>query len=178
MSRIAVVGLVVALAAGALLSCTARLESELDRNKQKRTIADLRNVGTALMAWLVDALDEPASGVTVDATPTPEDTSTPEEGVVRLSDYQRVPYSEVMSLVAPTYMREPPRSDAWGHELEYYVNRHDLLGDRVILVRSPGRDGVFEGDEYREGQFDPAAADADLVWADGFFVRQPEDPTR
>jgi hypothetical protein len=71
-------------------------------------------------------------------------------------------------------MQELPKTDAWGHAYEYYVDSENPLAQTVMLIRSPGRDGKFSGSVYQVGSFEPGSFDEDIVWADGFFVRWPE----
>jgi hypothetical protein len=49
-----------------------------------------------------------------------------------------------------------------------------VLNERVMSIRSPGRDGVFSGDRYDVSGFAPEDQGEDLVWVDGFFARWPE----
>jgi hypothetical protein len=71
------------------------------------------------------------------------------------------------------YLIDIPTEDGWGHPLEVYVGS-DLLAPAVFLIRSPGRDGVFETEEYEVGPFPRRDYDADIVWAAGYFLRWPE----
>jgi len=43
-----------------------------------------------------------------------------------------------------------------------------------MMIRSPGRDGVFSAADYDVSSFTPSDFDQDIVWADGFFIRWPE----
>ena len=43
-----------------------------------------------------------------------------------------------------------------------------------MLIRSAGRDGQFEGDQYTIGAFEVTDYDRDIVWINGFFVRWPQ----
>ena len=68
-----------------------------------------------------------------------------------------------------------PRHDGWGNDLEFCLEREDFSRTKLILgVRSPGRNGAFEGAGYLPGAFAAADFDADVVWLDGFFARWPE----
>jgi hypothetical protein len=43
-----------------------------------------------------------------------------------------------------------------------------------MVIRSSGADGIFSGNRYELGGFQPVDADQDLVWMDGFFIRWPQ----
>lgn len=129
-----------------------------DLEAQKRTMADCRNVGTALMAWVTDQLSAAAAAGTV----------------FHMDDYPLSSYEEMKARLVPMYITELPRTDGWGHPYEYRVAWNKPLAEHVFLVRSPGKDGEFSGSEYEGGSFDPEEVDQDIVWADGFFVRWPQ----
>jgi hypothetical protein len=78
--------------------------------------------------------------------------------------------------LVPEYINEVPRHDGWGHELELCLEREVLATTHGAGIRSPGRDGRFEGDGYTAGPFPPAEPDHDVVWMDGFFVAWPGSP--
>ena len=75
----------------------------------------------------------------------------------------------------PEYIAVVPKTDGWGHPLEYCLRTDGALGAQYQLgVRGAGRDGRFEGDAYSTGPFPPTDVDRDVVWIDGFFVTWPE----
>lgn len=129
-----------------------------DEKAQIRTMADCRNLGNALMAWVTDELSAASAGA---------DTFDVE--VYPLSSYE-----EMKEHLVPRYIQELPRTDGWGHPYEFRVAWDDPLSRHVIFVRSPGKDGEFSGSTYEKGAFDPDDMDQDIIWADGFFVRWPE----
>jgi len=129
-----------------------------EKARQKRTLADMRTTGTALMEWLTDQVGSEAER----AVDVPENPSA----------------AELEALLVPAYIQTVPATDGWGHQLEFRINPN-LLADRVFRIRSPGRDGIFESESYDEPE--PFAAndyDRDIVWADGYFVRWPESSVR
>lgn len=132
-----------------------------DARAQLRTLRDLRSVGTALMAWLTDQV-----GAAAAAAPA----------TFSVHDFREVSVAELEAMLTPTYLRWIPTEDGWGHPLEYRVNEVEeaLQGPGFFLVRSPGRDGRFSGDDYRPGAFPGASYDEDIVFADGFFLRWPQ----
>lgn len=161
---------VIALPAS-LVSCDREAAMELiaaatqdeDQAAQKRTVADLRNVGTAMMSWLTDQVGAAAAG---------QETAPP-------YDVRQVPsisHQELQGLLVPDYLQTLPERDGWGHPYEFRLSASDPLARHVMSIRSPGRDGKFSGDVYEVEPFAPDHYDEDLVWADGFFLRWPQRP--
>ena len=136
----------------------------VDSVRQKRTVADIRNLGTAYMSWLTDQIGAAAAGA--------RKFSFAEEGWRRLSP------EEVRKDLRPSeqffYMEEIPLEDHWGHPIEVWRN-DNLLASNVLLIRSPGRDGRFEGKVYEVGPFPTTDFDQDIVWHDGYFLSWPSD---
>ena len=135
----------------------------LQKAKQKRTVADARNVGTAMMSWLTDQLAAGAAGA---ASKT-----------VSVGDYSSIKVSTLESYLIPRYIQQVPDKDGWKNSYEYYLNATDLSQDQVMLIRSPGKGGAFKGGSYTAGPFTPTDYVQDIVWADGFFVRWPQKVT-
>lgn len=128
-----------------------------DKKAQTQTMADCRNIGNALMAWVVDNVSAAAAGA----------------DVYDMESYPLSSYEEMEARLVPTYIQELPRTDGWGHPFEYRVAWDNPRASHVILVRSPGKDGEFSGSTYESGSFDPDDVDQDIVWGDGFFLRWP-----
>jgi hypothetical protein len=137
-----------------------------DPEAQKRTIADLRNVGTAMFSWLTDQVGAAAAG----------QSQTPEPASANLSDYPAISREDLAKILVPNYIQEVPELDGWGHPYEFHLNTANPLAPKVMAVRSPGRDGQYSGDTYKIGPFGPERFDDDLVWVDGFFVQWPGKP--
>lgn len=135
-----------------------------DRARQKRTVADIRSMGTAYMSWLTDQVGAASAGA--------RKIQVTEEGWRRLSP------EEVRKDLRPSdsffYMDDIPLKDGWGHPIEVWRGAN-LLASRVLLIRSPGRDGTFEGDVYEIGAFAATDYDRDIVWFDGYYARWPSD---
>lgn len=132
-----------------------------DSLAQKQTVQDLRNTGTAMMSWLTDQVSAAAAGqssvvVNMDAVPITQ-------------------YEDLRPLLVPRYIQYVPEKDGWGNPYEFYLNTDGLEEEEVMAIRSPGRDGAFEGDEYQAGGFPRTDYDRDIVWKDGFFARWPEE---
>jgi hypothetical protein len=144
---------------------------------QKRTVADVRNTGVALVDWMTDiqtgSLSLPAQG-----------HAGEEEGVVEdlsLAGFREVSYEEIFGYLHPGdhffYMQEVPEFDGWKNRIEFY-----FLGEATppssILIRSAGCQGEFEEGDYRTGPFTSTDYQQDIVWADGRFVRWPSGSGR
>jgi hypothetical protein len=135
-----------------------------DAQKQKQTIADIRNLGTALFSWLTDQVGAAAAGEQEVEKPAP----------VNIQDYPPISKKELEKLLVPNYILKVPEYDGWGHPYEVRLNVKDVLAQRIMSIRSPGRDGVFATDVYEVSAFDPEDYDEDIVWNDGFFTHWPQ----
>lgn len=135
------------------------LRPRTDAEAQRHTIHVLRNLGTALGAWLSDE----GGGW---------DTSTYE--IVSVYSLERLPRAEVLDR-ASRYWRTFTTEDGWGHEVEVHLHVPDAIREPArVLVRSPGRDGQFSADAYAAGPFPPEDFDHDTVWLNGKFLAWPD----
>lgn len=131
----------------------------LETAKQKRTMSDIVQVGQAMMAWTTDQFAASAAGI----------------ATVPIEDYGPVlARDEIQALLVPDYLKAVVEFDAWGRPIEYRLNIADLSSNRLMAVRSAGRDGTFSGNDYKPGPFDPRAFNEDLVWVEGSFIRWPQ----
>ena len=132
--------------------------SSLHKAKQKRTMAEIHETGKAMISYLTDQVGAAAAGAQS----------------VDIGDYgPMMDVPDLSTLLTPKYISRIPDSDAWGHSFEYFLNTDDLLASRVMLIRSPGLDGSFSGDDYTHEAFTTTDFDQDIVWADGIFIRWP-----
>ena len=155
---VAIIGIIAALLIPNFLDA-------LQKAKQKRSVSDLRNTGTALMSWLTDQEAAAAAGTTV-------------TNKVTLASYgAAVPYSEIEDVLEPQYMNEVPERDGW--KQPYHFRMNDNFNVRtIILIASSGQNGTgAPAADYTPGAFDPTDYQQDIVWADGFFVRWPSKIT-
>ena len=130
----------------------------LNKAKQKRTMADMHEAGTAMVSWIAAQMGAAAAG----------------SQSVALSAYgDTIEADDLEELLVPDYIANVPRHDAWGHDFEYFLRSENLLAGRVMLIRSTGFDGVFSSDTYELAPFLATDFDQDIVWADGIFVRWP-----
>ena len=149
---VAIIGIIAALLIPNFLDA-------LQKAKQKRTVADMRNTGTAMFSWLTDQVGAAAAG---------------SAGTVTMSNYADVPVDDLNTILVPQYMQDVPALDGWKNSYEYYLNTENPLAQQVMAVRSLGRDKEEEDSAYSVTSFEPTDYDQDIVWADGFFVRWPQ----
>jgi len=145
-------------AVAAAVVAVARADADSDAAKQRKTVADMRNLGSALFSWLTDQVGAGAAG---------------QQEAMDLALYPDISRAELRKLLVPQYIVEIPELDGWGHPYEIRLNAKDVLARNVMSIRSPGRDGRYSADVYTIEELEPGDYDQDLVWADGFFVRWP-----
>ena len=131
----------------------------LQKAKQKRTMAEARTTGTAMMAWLTDVSAAAAAG---------------QSSTVDLGEYQGISFTDVEKVLVPRYLQDITPLDGWKNPFDYYLAVGSAASAlRVMAVRSGGADGQFQGTKYPVTSFTPTDYDQDIVWADGFFIRWP-----
>jgi len=149
---VAIIGIIAALLVPNFLDA-------LQKAKQKRTMADARNVGGAMMAWLTDQSAAAAAGA---------------GSAFDLSEWSGASdLAAVRAQLVPRYIQVLPVRDGWRQSYLYRMQLEDPGTQRHFLVASGGRDGVLDG-SYTFGTFDPTDYDQDIIWADGLFFRWPE----
>ena len=117
----------------------------LQRARQKRTMSDIRSIAQAWEARAAENRSYSTAGMTFPNAMT---------------------YSSLDTLLVPQFMKKIPPFDGWGNPLEFGA------GQRTYAIRSPGRDGVYEGDTYQNGA--THHHDCDIVFANGNFVQYPD----
>jgi prepilin-type N-terminal cleavage/methylation domain-containing protein len=155
---VAIIGIIAAILIPNLIDA-------LQKAKQKRTMADARNTGTAFLSWVTDQASAAAAGATTF------------DGSLYVSS---LTYAQMVTLLHPSntffYMQEVPQKDGWRHNF-VYVWSGDPLASQVIAIGSGGRDTNLDSatslGSYTVGPFTPTDYDQDIIWADGFFVRWP-----
>lgn len=157
---VAIIGIIAVLVMPNLLD-------SLQKAKQKRTLGDMRDVGTAWYSWFTDQVSAAAagSGSTLGKYDFSRLTSSLSAGDL-LSTLHQGPLLSYISHVPP--------KDGWGVIYEYRWSPA-LDYTAVIGIRSLGRDAQ-EGpavNPYTMGPFPIVNYDEDIVWADGFFLRYP-----
>ena len=175
---VAIIGIIAAILIPNLLDA-------LQKAKQKASVADIRNIGTAWYSWMTDQSSASAAG-----------QATVVQGILNWTgDYSgtcaAADLAEILEGGAPGaavsqfYLQKMPTEDGWENPLEFAsvvtcsdpATFSDLItAVRAIGIRSLGRDGVEDSEfagAYPSGQFPVTEYDGDIVWADGYFVRSP-----
>ena len=159
---VAIIGIIAALLIPNFLDA-------LQKAKQKRSAADLRNVGTAQMSWLTDQSQAGAAGAAVANT-------------YDMADLDLLDPEDWAEPLVPQYIQDIPKFDGWKNEVQYYQNTDSAaaFGAKQLFANiSFGADGTVDAGTgvITTSAFDPTDYDQDIVWADGFFVRWPQKLT-
>jgi general secretion pathway protein G len=104
---VAIIGIIAAIAIPNLLNA-------IDRGKQKRTMADMRSIGTAVEAYAVDVNFYPAG--------------------IALSDVS----ANLEQHITPTFIKDAPDVDGWGGPFRY---ESDTTGSEYTIL-SYGKDNA------------------------------------
>jgi prepilin-type N-terminal cleavage/methylation domain-containing protein len=143
-----IIGIIAAIAIGNYFNA-------VQRAKQKRTMADIRSVASAWESRAVDTRQYNAAG----AFALPAELLT---------------YDQMTTMLIPTYIRNASRTDGWGFPLEFRVDQ--AIGSATpaaaYSLRSPGRDGKYQGTVYEGGA--TTDFDCDILYASGQFIAWPE----
>ena len=138
---VAVLGIFAAIAIPNLMTA-------LQRSKQKRTMADLRTVATALESYAVDENEYPkASSV-----------------------------DELSGALVPKYVKAVPTVDGWGTKLRYECWSEGEGECTKYAFGSAGADLTFEHESLQEYGPDTKTTEFnnDVIFANGVFVQYPE----
>jgi type II secretion system protein G len=144
---VAIIGIIVAIAIPNLLNA-------IQRAKQKRTMADIRSIGTALEAYAVDFNKYPAAAGSY-AWPS------------GLSAVPSTTIGSATGALSPTYIRTMPMKDGWNSYFKYAANTVKL--DYVLA--STGKDGTIDTTVILGPTTD---FNNDIIFADGQFIAFPE----
>ena len=139
---VAIIGLLAAIAVPNLLAA-------MQKTKQKRTMADMRNIAATWEVRHVDANSYLAAGAGFDAFPP-----------------NAVTYDDLVAHLTPTYVRAVPKVDGWRRDFEFHAD------ESTYAIRSFGKDGLPDGDTYSKTTTQNFACD--IVYANGSFAVYPE----
>lgn len=157
---VAIIGVIAAILIPNLLDA-------LQKTKQKRTMADMRDLGTAWFSWLTDQVSAAAAG----SSSQTYDLNSLTESLTADELISSLYVSSNMF-----YTRDVPARDGWARLYDYRWSGNPSSSP-VIAIRSYGRDGTEgpngSGGVYNVGPFLTSDYDQDIVWADGFFVAYP-----
>jgi type II secretion system protein G len=149
---VAIIGIIVAIAIPNLLNA-------IQRAKQKRTMGDMRSIGTAAEAYSIDYNAYPPSAA----------GSIPVlyGGITYPTDFSHTVGSKLQTYVSPTYIRVMPLKDGWGNAIIYTTN----ASNQDYGIVSAAKDGALAS---------PATSgptsnfNTDIVFSDGQFTVYPE----
>jgi general secretion pathway protein G len=141
---IAIIGILAAIAIPNLLNA-------VQRGKQKRTMADMRAVATAIEAYAVDNNIYPQAACAAGLMTTGD-------AIIGLTSF---------GTLAPTYIASPPRVDGWSR---FYYYGPDATGNNYLL-RSRGKDGLVDAASNCGTTTD---FNDDILYSDGAFIQWPE----
>jgi prepilin-type N-terminal cleavage/methylation domain-containing protein len=148
---VAIIGIIAAILIPNLIDA-------LQKAKQKRTMADMKLLGTSWFAWLTDRYGAAAAG---------QSRLNLEWGA-----FTTKTYDELVNDLVPQYTATIPRLDGWKKDFEFGIS-DDLESPIPVGIRSAGSDSTFAGDTYEIGPFVATDYMQDIVWAGGFFIRWP-----
>jgi len=144
---VAIIGILAAIAIPNLLAA-------VQRAKQKRTMADMRELAVAWESRQTDASRYNAAGAGYLGIDQPIDLNNLEGSLV------------------PTYTKHMPKLDGWNNPLQCFSEiAWGGLPSSKYLIMSGGRDGVFDSSVM------PGATtnfDCDIIYGNGSFVVYPE----
>ncbi len=144
---IAIIGILAAIAIPNLLNA-------VQRGKQKRTMADVRALASAIEAYHVDNGMFPtascATGLFTTLGTTLNDSS--------------------FTLLRPTYLPQPPLRDGWGRFLIYNVDNAASMYNVVSFGRNGAADGFTCGTTTDFND--------DMLFSNGTFLQWPEGTQR
>jgi prepilin-type N-terminal cleavage/methylation domain-containing protein len=157
---IAIIGIIAALLIPNFLDA-------LHKAKQKRTMGDIKDMGTAWFSWMTDQFGAAAAAGTQTA-------------ISMAATYDR---ANLISDLQPQYIQEIKEKDAWGHTIDYcrpdtvQATLERTAGQSALGIISQARDAGQTyncGGSVPPGPFEPTDYDQDIVWSDGFFIRYPQ----
>src|SRR4051812_8430429 len=134
---VAIIGIIAALLIPNFLDA-------LQKAKQKRTVADVRNAGTAMFSWLTDQVGAAAAG----ATATEVSLSSANYGTALTA-------GGITALLVPQYLQSVPEKDGWKNTYSYYMHTSNVLAQTVLAVRFQCRGGSSITDHHTVGRFRP-----------------------
>ena len=154
---VAIIGIIAAILIPNLLDA-------LQKAKQKRTVADIRNTGTAWMSWLTDQVGAASAG---------------QAKTYDTANFGEVTYPQLFGYLHPStsffYMQEVPQKDGWRYAMNFGKN-DNALASNVLIICSGGRDGSETGCHSTDWTVQPFVATRygdSIIWADGYMVRWP-----
>ena len=138
---VAIIGIIAAILIPNLIDA-------LQKAKQKRTMADMRNIGTSWMSWITDQVSAAAAGAS---------SSWSAGAYSRRASTRDQLFSTLHPSTTFFYMNEVPEVDGWKHPY-WYAWSGNVLSAQVIAIASRGRDGALR-QSRRRNHHRPVPAD-------------------
>jgi type II secretory pathway pseudopilin PulG len=136
-----------------------------NRSRQKRTMADMRTIATALEAR---ATDMSSYAIVADAY-----NANPGKSVEKFATLHRESFSDLERALVPTYIKKLPRKDGWGVDFDIRTGHYVGNGKATTYaLRSYGSDRRPDGDSYAGRTI--STFREDIVYSDGSFFQYPE----
>lgn len=136
-----------------------------NRSRQKRTMADMRTIATALEARATDV-----SSYAIAPDAHNENPGTSAEAFATL---HRESFADLERALVPTYIKNLPRKDGWGVDFDIRTGHYIGKGKATMYaLRSYGSDRRPDGDSYT-GRITKAFRE-DIVYSNGTFFQYPE----
>ncbi len=144
---VAIIGILAAIAIPNLLTA-------MQRSRQKRSMADMRTIATALESRATDTNSYSLAGAVTIVWPNP--TSTVDQG-------------NLIAYCTPTYVKRMPVYDGWNSKFRYATT------NRSYAFKSFGAD-TAEDDQVTSatGPITTSNFDCDIIFSEGTFVKYPE----
>lgn len=139
---VAIIGVLAAIAIPNLITA-------MERARQKRSMATMRQIAMAFESRAVD------TGSFVAA------------GALSLCCTVAVPTELAQTSLSPTYIRPFPTTDGWGRAFEFHTNANNSS----YLITSLARDGLRESSPAGGGT---SVLDCDIIYSAGVFLQYPE----
>ena len=140
---VAIIGIIAAIAIPNLLNA-------IDRGKQKRTMADIRSIGTAVEAYAVDNNKYPAINAAAITTGTADGT--------------------LGGALTPVYMKTLPVNDGWAKAMGYVAPNDGSL----YTIWSTGKGGTAAGTVPTSADGASTSFSQSIIFSGGQFVQWPE----
>lgn len=148
---VAIIGILAAIAIPNLLTA-------MQRARQKRTMSDMRNLSVAWEARATDVNSFSAAGFSQAGFVWPASSLT---------------FTEVDSMLVPTYIRTLPEKDGWGTPFDFGADQPlgSVRDSNIYAVRSLGRGGALDS-ALTAGP--TTRFSCDIIYSNGSFVTYPE----
>jgi type II secretion system protein G len=144
---VAIIGILAAIAIPNLLTA-------MQRSRQKRTMADMRTIATALESRATDTNSYSLAGATTITWPDP--TSTVDQG-------------NLIAYVTPTYQKRLPVYDAWQSKFRYATTNRSYAFQSFGANTSDDLSVTSTTAPMTTSNFD-----CDILFSEGVFVVYPE----